>query len=309
MQQLFVLLENLLIFLIIIIIGFIIGYKKYVSEEFKNNLSFLLLKVTLPAMLFHALAQPFQPAFLKIGVLTFLLTIVGMAICFLIGYLFMKVFKVKREYEGVWLVAATFSNVGFMGFPVIQAMYGEKGLFLASFNNIAFNLLFYSIGILMISRGKKRGTIKWRDIFLNNVMIAVFLGLFVYFTQIPIPGFIRGLAGMVGDMTTPIAMLIFGLTLSEFPLRDIFTNRTQYAINFVRLLVAPIAFIMLLKVLPLNGNELMISVLAILNAMPIAANTTLLAHEYGGDEEFAAKSTTLSTILCLVTLPIIFLLI
>jgi len=90
-------------------------------------------------------------------------------------------------------------------------------------------------------------------------------------------------------------------------LKEIFNQRLQYALSFVRLLAAPLVIILFFKGLPIEVNELMVSVLVILNAMPIAANTTLLAHEYGGDYEFAAKSTTLSTVLSLLTLPLIFL--
>ena len=114
---------------------------------------------------------------------------------------------------------------------------------------------------------------------------------------------------MVGDMTGPLSMLIIGLTLSEYPLKELFNNRTQYQISFVRLIAAPLAIVLLLKLFPTDGNELMIAVLVILLAMPIAGNTTLMATEYGGDEEFAAKSTILSSILCIVTTPLIFLMI
>ena len=114
---------------------------------------------------------------------------------------------------------------------------------------------------------------------------------------------------MLGDMTGPLSMFIIGLTLSEYPLKELFNNRTQYQISFVRLIAAPLAIVLLLKLFPTDGNELMIAVLAILLAMPIAGNTTLMATEYGGDEEFAAKSTILSSILCIATTPLIFLMI
>lgn len=204
-------------------------------------------------------------------------------------------------------MGTTFSNVGFMGFPVIHAMYGENELFLTSFVNIAFNISFYSIGVYILTKGQKQKSINWKDMFVNNIMLAVLLGLFIYLTKISIPDFARGLVTMVGNMTTPLSMLIIGLTLSEYPLKEIFNQRLQYALSFVRLLAAPLVIILFLKGLPIEVNELMVSVLVILNAMPIAANTTLLAHEYGGDYEFAAKSTMLSTILSLLTLPLIFL--
>ena len=110
-------------------------------------------------------------------------------------------------------------------------------------------------------------------------------------------------------MTGPLSMLIIGLMLSDYPLKELFNNFSQYQLSFVRLIVAPLIVVLLLQLVPNEGNELMIAVLAILNAMPIAGNTTIMAVQYGGNTEFAAKSTTLSSILCLVTMPFIFMLI
>lgn len=309
MQQMTTLIENLWVFLIIIIIGYLIGAKKFVKPGFKNDLTFVLLKITLPLMVVDAVVQPYNQELLKKGLMTFVLTSAGFFVCFVIGFFFMKLFKVESGKQGIWLLASTFSNLGYMGFPVINAMYGSDGLFLATFANIAYSLFFFSAGVIVVAGDKKNFKFDWKAVFLNNVMIGLYIALFLFFTQIPLPGFVQGTVSMVGDMTGPLSMLIIGLTLSEYPLKELFNNRTQYQISFVRLIAAPLAIVLLLKLFPSDGNELMIAVLAILLAMPIAGNTTLMATEYGGDEEFAAKSTILSSILCIATTPLIFLMI
>jgi len=309
MQQMTTLIENLWVFLIIIIIGYFLGAKKFVKPEFKNDLTFVLLKVTLPLMVVDAVVQPYKEDLFKKGLMTFVLTSVGFFVCFLIGFLFMKVFKVESRKQGIWLLGSTFSNLGYMGFPVINALYGADGLFLATFANIAYNLFFFSVGVLFVSVDKQNVKFNWKAVFLNNVMIGLYFALILFFAQIPLPGFAEGTVSMLGDMTGPLSMLIIGLTLSEYPLKELFNNRTQYQMSFVRLIAAPLAVVLLLKLFPSDGNEMMIAVLAILLAMPIAGNTTLLATEYGGDEEFAAKSTILSSILCIATTPLIFLLV
>lgn len=95
MQQMTTLIENLWVFLIIIIIGYFIGAKKYVTPAFKNDLTFVLLKVTLPLMVVDAVVQPYKEDLFKKGLMTFALTSVGFLVCFIIGYVFMKVFKVE----------------------------------------------------------------------------------------------------------------------------------------------------------------------------------------------------------------------
>lgn len=309
MQQMTTLIENLWVFLIIIMIGYFIGAKKYVTPAFKNDLTFVLLKVTLPLMVVDAVVQPYKEDLFKKGLMTFVLTSAGFLVCFIIGYVFMKVFKIEPRKQGIWLIGSTFSNLGYMGFPVINAMYGADGLFLATFANIAYSLFFFSLGVMVVSGNKEKIRFNWRAVFFNNVMIGLYFALFLFFTQIPLPGFVQGTVSILGDLTGPLSMLIIGLTLSEYPIKELFNNRTQYQMSFVRLIAAPLVVVLLLKLFPSDGNELMIAVLAILLAMPIAGNTTLLATEYGGDEEFAAKSTILSSILCIATTPLIFLLI
>ena len=309
MQQMSALIETLIIFLIIIIIGYILGVKKVVKPTLKDDLGYVLLRVTLPAMLMNAIVQPYNEELIKRGALVFALMIAGFGVCCLVGYLFMKMFNIEPKIQGIWLLGSTFPNIGYMGFPVISAMFGAGGLFLASIANVAFNLIMYSFGILMVSKGQGKAKFNWKVIFLNNVMISIFLALILYFTRIELSGIVRGTLSSLGDMTGPLSMLVIGLKLSEFPLKEIFNNRTQYQMSFVRLIAAPIVMVLLLKLLPLEGYKQTIQILAILNAMPVAGNTTIMANEYGGDEEFAAKSTTLSSILCLVTMPLIFLLI
>ena len=117
MQQMTTLIENLWVFLIIIIIGYFIGAKKFVKPGFKNDLTFVLLKVTLPLMVVDAVVQPYNGDLLKKGLMTFVLTSTGFFVCFVIGFFFMKLFKVESGKQGIWLLASTFSNLGYMGSP------------------------------------------------------------------------------------------------------------------------------------------------------------------------------------------------
>ena len=167
MQQMTTLIENLWVFLIIIIIGYFIGAKKYVKPGFKNDLTFVLLKVTLPLMVVDAVVQPYKEELFKKGLMTFALTSAGFFVCFIIGFLFMKVFKVEPGKQGIWLLGSTFSNLGYMGFPVINAMYGSDGLFLATFANIAYSVFFFSAGVMLVSGNKEKLKFNWKAVFLK----------------------------------------------------------------------------------------------------------------------------------------------
>src|SRR6476620_12785102 len=115
MQQMSALIENLFVFLVIIVIGYAVGATKKVSPSLKADLSFLLLKVTLPFMIIDAVVQPYNGALIKQGLWTFVLSSIGFLVCWLVSYLSMRILKVEEKKQGVWQMAGTFSNIGYMG--------------------------------------------------------------------------------------------------------------------------------------------------------------------------------------------------
>jgi len=308
MQQMQALIGILLMFLIIILIGYILRSKNKIHENLQNDLSFILMKITLPCLIFASIAQPFNQSLMQQGVGTFAIMLVCLLIGSIVGFISMKVFHVEPGQRGIWLLGVTFSNICFMGYPVINTMYGSHGMFIASFANIAFNITYYTFGAMMVIGKKEKEPFDWKGVFLNNIMISILVGLIFYFARIEVGGFVKNTINTVGNLTTPLAMLIIGLKLGEFPLKEVFNNIKQYQLCLVRLILFPIVIVCFFKILPIEQNSLMLIVLIILNAMPMSANSTAMANMYGGDAAFAAKATTLSSILCLITLPIILLL-
>lgn len=307
MSQMLALVEVLVIFLVIILIGWLLRRSNVVTYHAKHDLNTLMMMITLPAMLIGGFFQPFDEALTEKGLLIAGLTVAMLAVSFLIGLIFMKIFKIKVSQQGVWLLVSTFSNIGFMGFPVIEKMYGQEGLFLASFVQIPYGPCFFFFGALMMTKTQTAKGISLRKILLTPVMIAVETGLVLYLLQIKPPSFVINLLSIVGSMTGPIAMLIIGMALSEFPLINIFNSLSLYQLSFVRLLAVPLIVALGLRLLPPTGNTLLVPVMVIICAMSAPSNATNMAVAYGGDTDFAAKITALSAILSLLTIPIVFL--
>ncbi len=309
MPQMIPLFEVLSVFLVIILIGWLLKKTGTVSDRTKNDLNTLLMTIALPAMLINGFLQPFDKSLTERGFIITLLAIVALVTSFGVGLLIMKILKVRQDRQGVWLLVSTFSNLGFMGFPIIERMFGKEGLFLASFVQIPFGTLFFTVGALMMTRTQAAGGASWRKILLTPIMVAIEIGLVLYFFQIQLPGFFTSLLTMVGSMTGPLAMLIIGLKLAEVPLYQIFNSPSLYGLAFVRLLAAPLAVALVLRLLPSIGYDLLAPVMMVICAMPGPSNATNMAFAYGGDIDFAAKITALTAIMSLLTLPIVFLLV
>lgn len=306
MQQL---ISNLISFLIMIAIGYVISSKKFVSDKIVADLSYVVINVCVPFMLFDAVVQPFDSRALTYGVSAAGLTIVIILVAYAIGLVTKKIFKVEKKDAPGWILGCTFSNNGFMGFPVINAIYGKQGLFINSFSNIGFQLILYSLGVYTVAKDRG-GKLDLKAIFGNKLMISCFIAIFMYFFRIPIPGIISPLVKMLSNATSPMAMLVIGLKLGEYNLKDVFFDKALYKLTFVRLIISPAATIALFALLPLPAELKPVeNVLIIVMGMPIAANCTSLANTYGKDTHLLAKATALSSTLCMFTIPLLYLII
>ena len=266
-------------------------------------LSSLLMNVTMPATIFTSLVRPYDPAFLRAGLLE---VVLGLALYILYGVisaLLARPFRVTRERRGLWTFACAFNNNGFMGFPIALALFGEEGLALAVFLGIPFNLLAYTTGATLICMDRSASgdapPVSWRSITL--------LGLILYAAQIPIPEVIDTPLTYLADVTTPLSMLIIGMNLTGGSVSALLRNRDVLSSAFLRLLFLPLLTWGILMLLPVE-DPLVIGVTLIIMAMPSPAVTSILAETYGGDTQFASEAVFLSSLLCLVTIPLISLL-
>lgn len=274
-------------------------------------LSRLLMNITLPATVFTSLVRPYDPAFLRSGLMavalaTFLYVLYGV-----ISALLSRPFRIPKERRGMWIFSCTFNNNGFMGFPIALALFGEEGLTLAVFLGIPFNLLTYSAGVKLVcmdrSASEDQPPVSWRSILLSMVNLSILLGLIFYIGQIPVPSVISTPLTHLANVTTPLSMMIIGMTLSGGKLSSLFRDHAVLSSSFMRLLFLPLITWGILKLLPLN-DPLLAGVTLIIMAMPAPAVTSILAETYGADKEFAAQTVFLSSLLCLITIPLISLL-
>ena len=198
-----------------------------------------------------------------------------------------------------------------MGFPIALALFGEEGLALAVFLGIPFNLLAYTTGATLICMDRSASgdapPVSWRSILLTVVNGATLLGLILYAAQIPIPEVIDTPLTYLADVTTPLSMLIIGMNLTGGSVSALLRNRDVLSSAFLRLLLLPLLTWGILMLLPVE-DPLVIGVTLIIMAMPSPAVTSILAETYGGDTQFASEAVFLSSLLCLVTIPLISLL-
>ena len=218
-----------------------------------------------------------------------------------VAWFFPWLLHIKSEDKGLSRIVVLFMNNAFVGFPVIQLVFGTEAVFYASLTNIPFNILMYTVGVAQI-RGSEGEKFSWRDI-INAPMAATLAAVAVFILRPSVPQVLADTISMLAGATIPLSMIIIGTSLAAIPLKDAFGDWRAYVLSLVRLIICPLAVWAVLRLF--NTNGMMLGILTITAACPTAMILTVLCLQYGRDEALASKTMFLSTVMSAVTMPLI----
>lgn len=302
-------LQSLILFLLIAA-GFLAGKLGVLRGETVRSLSRFIIDFTLPAVIIISMQRPFSPDLrdqaLKILGISAILYTVSFPLAYAVAGLYRNTNEAER---GVHRFAMCFSNVGFMGFPVAEALLGRQSLFIVAIYNIPFQILAFSVGVLMIARpspaaGPGRSKLLSTIVALRSpAIVSAILGFVLFLASFRIPEPLYTALDMLGSTTTPLAMIMIGAILAQTRLGRVLANPRVWMTTLYRLVLHPLGLLVLARAIGLRGFELSVPVLVA--AMPVAANTTILAGAYGGDDITASGLVFISTTISLVTIPLL----
>ena len=211
-----------------------------------------------------------------------------------------KLLRVKDRERGLYQFMFIFSNTGFLGYPVVESLLGSGAAFYVTIFVLLFHLFCWSYGASLMS-GAARFRFQWK-VLRHPCVAASLAAIAIYLTGWQPPALLHQTVKYVGDITSPIAMLIVGCSLAQMRFGQIFGNWRIYALAAVKMLAVPLlAYAGLRHVLT---NEFVLCVLIVILCMPIATNTTILSYQYGADETVASSGVFISTLLCMLTIPL-----
>lgn len=293
-----IVINQVIILFLLIFVGFLIRKLNILTLDLNKGLSDFLLYVTLPFSIIVSFNIPFSKTmFSNAGIVLLISLAIHIFAIFTSKFLFSKyppgVNKVLRA-------AIIFSNCGFMGFPILNGIYGAQGIFYGSFYVLTYNILIWTVGVRIFTGN--RGANVWKQA-LNPAVLAVIVGLVLFVFSIKLPTPIFKTLEMVGSMTTPLSMIIIGSMLTEIKLSEIFAGFSIFYVSIIRLLILPLVVILFPALLGVKGIVLGVPGLA--TAMPIGALVAVFAEKHDADALLASRAVFLSTLLSIVTIPVI----
>lgn len=284
---------------LLILAGYVGAKTGVIKQEGKKHFSDLLLYLVAPAMVFSSYLTEIDERLLKNLGNAFLWGAILLFTGIVLSLLAFS--RVHTPEAPIMRFACMFSNSGYMGFPLIQALFGSEGLLYASGYVTIFNILVWTVGYGMLSR-KICFKEMIRSIISTPVIWAIVAGMAVFLLQIPVPEIIRQPLDYIGGMNTPLAMLITGMMIAGCDLKRMVRRAELPFIIAVRMFFIPGFCFLLFFLLKIHGT--VANIVLLLEACPSAAVTSVFAVQMGFDEELAAGAVVFTTFLSILMLPI-----
>lgn len=299
--------HQVIVLFIEIILGFFLMQIRVFDDGMVRRLTKFIGNITLPALIISAMNFAFDPVMMRNGALIFLIGLGYYVAATIMAAAYMKLIQVKPRQEGVHGFSLIFANVGFMGYPVIQAIYGTEGIFYAAVYNIWFNLFLYTVGIYLLSKHQKEGNhFQWKTLISNPNLLALAIGLICFLFSIDKPQPIDLVFEQIGGLTTPLAMLTVGAMLYGSSVREMVKNRMLWLTSLLRMVWMPLVTYFVLKRFGIEGLALGIPV--VMAGMPAAANGAIFAQIYDADYQLSSQTVFLTTLLSVASIPLLVLL-
>lgn len=284
---------------LMMVVGFYSRKRNIINEQINKGLSSFLINITLPLLILDSFTLQYDEAMMGNVLITLLVSFVAFIFTIVCGQILSIPLNGSRKDVIKFIV--TFSNCGFMGFPVIESIFGKEGVMYASIFNVIFTIFIWSYGVLLYS--DKKEEIDWVRILMNPGIIAVIIGIIVMFIHISIPVVISDTIKMVGGMTTPLSMIITGNMMANVSFKKGIKDWTVYYAVVIRLLFIPI--IIYFFTIPFTDYYVPIQTVIIAEAMPVAATASIFAQNFNKEQDFSALSVFFSTLISIVTIPLI----
>ncbi|NBJ94851.1 AEC family transporter [Parablautia muri] len=301
------LLQQMLVLFILMAIGYFCYKKSVITDEVSKKLSAIVVNIANPALVLTGCMgeEKMQGSEL---VQTLMIVVVMYAALLVLALFLPLLLQVEKRSQGTYRAMTVFSNIGFMGFPVISALYGNGALLYASLFMIPYNVLIYTYGISAISTEKKlqEKTVEKYALLgkvLNVGVVACLVSMIIYFFNIPLPDFVKTTVTNLSNLTAPLSMMIIGASLATIDLKKLFADGRLLLFSLIKLVIVPVLGVLLIR--RFVSNEIICGVCMVMLATPVGSMTAMLAQQYDGDYEMASKGVALTTILSVATIPLV----
>jgi len=307
----------------LLVAGYFLNRIGMLDARTNKGMTSLVVNLTNPALILSSLSS--TEAVTQGDILILFLFGIGFYILLPVtAFLLVRVMRVETGKRGVAEVLLIFGNTGFMAIPILQMLYGDVAVFYSSILNMPFNFLIYTYGIYLLNRDRRHreaadaglsaqggsespasgSRFSWK-LFLTPGILASIAALAMYFLRLQFPAVLGETFSFVGNVTPPLTMLITGSILAEFPLNNLLRDIKIKLALAAKMLFLPVAALLLAKLC--FEDPVIVGLITLTFAMPCGSMCAMLSKEYKVNTDIASSGVVFSTILSLLTIPLVYL--
>lgn len=288
----------------IVVLGYALCKLGYMGDKFDQKLSSIVIDVTCPALILSSVMGAELPdrslilPLLGIGFLTYILLLV-------FGFWVPRFVAKSRDEQGMIGFALMFANVGFIGYPIVSAIFGPKAVFYAALLNIPNTFFIFTAGVMLVKGEHNMKSLSAKVLF-SPAMIAAFVAALMVAFSVRTPDIIARPVTMVGNITIPAALMVIGSSMARLPLKEIIGSPKVYVASLLRLVVVPLSVYFLFRFC--GVSDVINNINTVIIAMPVASYGTMFCLKYGRNPSLMTEMTFVTTLGSILTIPLITLL-
>jgi len=297
--------SQMVILLLIVVAGLIANKCGLMGGDFDRRLSNFVITVSCPCLIISSVMGDSLPdrrlilPLLAVATTTYVLL-------FFIAWLLPKLFVRQAERRGMFSFMLMFANVGFIGYPIVAAIFGKQAIFYAALLNAPGTLFIFVAGTAFILGDGGKLRFDWHTLYCPAMIAAYVSILIVALGVTNIPRVVAQPFHLIGDMTVPAALLVIGSSMATIDRRHLLGSVPVYVMTFFRLIAIPVFFFFLFRTL--GVSPIVNNINTVVIGMPVASYGTMFCLKYGRDTADMVQGTLITTVLSVVSIPLLTLL-
>lgn len=295
-----VVLQQMIIIFILMLVGYILYKKEILGDGASSAFSALVVNVCNPALLISSSFNRDSSVTNEKLLWMVLAGAVVFGVLIITSFVLPPLLRVEKKEKKHYAMMCIFGNTGFIGIPLIQAVLGSQALIYAVIINIYYNLLFYSYGYYLVGGENSKFSPKSM---LNIGNVSMILTIIIFLWQPKVPVLIQNTVTYMANGTTLLAILVIGISLAKTNLKPIFTQLRLYIFVALRFILVPILLAAILRLF--IKDDLIYGVAVLLTAVPVGNLPLMRVEETGGNTTVLSQGIILSTVMAIVTIPIV----
>lgn len=302
----FIVLQQMLVLFAMMAIGYILWKIHWLDEDSCKGISKLVVNVFNPLLLIASIVgYDFKSGEIFLGQ-NMAFVLIYFVVLFVAGYMITFLLRIKKPQRNFYQMMTMFSNIGFIGIPLVRALLGREYVIYIAFYTLVYNVLIYTYGIyLAIKTNELPGeqmVFPIRKI-LNPGVIGCVVAILIFVLDIPVAEPIVTFSNYMGDTCIPLSMILIGTSVAKMDGKKLFSTGKMYVFLAIKMLLLPIAAAIICKGLPVDAGVYKVFIIEC--SVPIGSMITLIAQEYGKKDDSAVIGVVLSTVLSVITIPIV----